>query len=155
MWVVKRATSLFNSFCSNVAKKVALFVARFTVAEETLTTTHLHKQSTVNFPVTSLSETFKLSTGHKMQTNRFAVSEEIYPLYLWIFKCNLKKKQSKHTKNEWSLQQKRKPEFRLFKFTITYESTDWNDTFAERITPDLNVSIWLKLATARQMSAPL
>ena len=91
MWVVKRATSLFNSFCSNVAKKVALFVARFTVAEETLTTTHLHKQSTVNFPVTSLSETFKLRTGHKMQTNRFAVSEEIYPLYLWIFKCHLKR----------------------------------------------------------------
>ena len=58
MWVVKRATSLFNSFCSNVAKKVALFVARFTVAEETLTTTHLHKQSTVNFPVTFLGETF-------------------------------------------------------------------------------------------------
>ena len=34
------------------------FVGRFTVAEETLTTTHLHKQSTVNFPVTFLGETF-------------------------------------------------------------------------------------------------
>ena len=26
MWVVKRATSLFNSFCSNVAKQVARFL---------------------------------------------------------------------------------------------------------------------------------
>ena len=26
MWVVKRATSLFNSFCSNVAKQVACFL---------------------------------------------------------------------------------------------------------------------------------
>ena len=58
MWVTKRATSLFNSFCSNVAKQVALFVGRFTAAEETLTTTQLHKQSTVNFPVAFLSETF-------------------------------------------------------------------------------------------------
>ena len=32
MWVVKRATSLFDSFCSNVAKQVAgFFVARFSV----------------------------------------------------------------------------------------------------------------------------
>ena len=31
--VVKRETSLFNSFCSNVSKQVAcFFVARFTVA---------------------------------------------------------------------------------------------------------------------------
>ena len=26
MWVVKRATSVFNSFCSNVAKQVARFL---------------------------------------------------------------------------------------------------------------------------------
>ena len=26
MWVVKRATSLFNSFCSNVARQVARFL---------------------------------------------------------------------------------------------------------------------------------
>ena len=26
MWMVKRATSLFNSFCSNVAKQVARFL---------------------------------------------------------------------------------------------------------------------------------
>ena len=26
MWVVKRATSLFNSFCSNVARQVACFL---------------------------------------------------------------------------------------------------------------------------------
>ena len=26
MWVVKRATSLFNSFCSNVARQVARFM---------------------------------------------------------------------------------------------------------------------------------
>ena len=32
MRVVKRATSLFNSFYSNVAKQVARFVARFIVA---------------------------------------------------------------------------------------------------------------------------
>ena len=32
MWVVKRTTSLINSFCSNVARQVArIFVARFTV----------------------------------------------------------------------------------------------------------------------------
>ena len=31
MWVVKRATSLFNSFCSNVAKQVARFCCRFTL----------------------------------------------------------------------------------------------------------------------------
>ena len=32
MWVVKRSTSLFNSFCSNVAKQVErFFVARFSV----------------------------------------------------------------------------------------------------------------------------
>ena len=29
MWVVKRATSLFNSFCSNVAKQVARFCCPF------------------------------------------------------------------------------------------------------------------------------
>ena len=29
MWVVKRATSLFNSFCSNVAKQVAHFCCPF------------------------------------------------------------------------------------------------------------------------------
>ena len=29
MWVVKRATSLFNSFCSNVAKQVARFCRPF------------------------------------------------------------------------------------------------------------------------------
>ena len=27
MWVVKRATSLFNSFCSNVARQVARFLS--------------------------------------------------------------------------------------------------------------------------------
>ena len=29
MWVVKHATSLFNSFCSNVANKVARFCCPF------------------------------------------------------------------------------------------------------------------------------
>ena len=31
-WVVKRATSVCNSFCSNIAKRVALFFACFTAA---------------------------------------------------------------------------------------------------------------------------
>ena len=42
MWVVKRATSLFISFCSNVSKQVErFFVARFSVS---LQHVHAHEE---------------------------------------------------------------------------------------------------------------